>query len=276
MTKYLTALMIVSTVAPVAQANTIDTYVTIQSADRSVDTNAAGIVGSTPVFASDSDSSTTDLRFTTSATVYEYVALSRTEAVAMRSVVNHNGNLTEDTFGAELYTVSASYAVGAGNTGSTQSDNLYDVEFDLSQRVRFTSTYNFRTIQQGAGANAFSSIELTDGAGTVINDLVNAAAYASAASDSGWLEAGTANLTVEQVADANSLGGSIGANTSGSFLVRLYCPADIDMDGDVDTTDQSIFNAYYSNGDVAGDMDGDGDIDAADLNAYGISFASGC
>lgn len=54
------------------------------------------------------------------------------------------------------------------------------------------------------------------------------------------------------------------------------CSADMDRDGDLDSTDVSIFNTLYAAGDPDADINGDGVINFYDQSAFTTSYNSGC
>ena len=56
----------------------------------------------------------------------------------------------------------------------------------------------------------------------------------------------------------------------------VYCPPDLDNDGDLDADDFFIYLDLFASGDEGADIDGDGDVDADDFFGYLDLFSAGC
>ncbi len=54
------------------------------------------------------------------------------------------------------------------------------------------------------------------------------------------------------------------------------CSADMDRDGDLDSTDAGIFNTLFAAGDPDADINGDGTVNFFDTGAFTTSYNSGC
>lgn len=92
----------------------------------------------------------------------------------------------------------------------------------------------------------------------------------------------TANLRIAGVQESDlgkyicSATSACGSASSNAATIGLYCPADLDHSGAVDTDDFTSFVALFEEGTESADFDGSGFVDTEDFDAFVRAFEFGC
>jgi hypothetical protein len=210
-------------------------------------------------------------------------ANTRYEGSPSRVDANGSGTQTSTITGSRIQASVTAFAEGvsldsAARGYATGNADFY-LTFHLHRLARFVVAGDARADSSGQAHGGSASLvhiaNLDSGTPVISIDIGNTAT--DSVRRRGWVPAGPYTLQgdVSALVDArDSLDGT--AFASWALDLQLFCPADYDANGTVNTPDRDAFLNAWNAGSLDADVDGNGTVDATDRTTYLLAFSAGC
>lgn len=196
---------------------------------------------------------------------------------------NGSGTETSSITGSRIQASVTAFAEGVSLDSSargyaTGNADFY-LTFHVSRLARYVAAGDARADSSGPAWGGSASLvhiaNIDSGVPVISIDIGHTSA--DSVRRRGWVPAGPYTLQgdVSALVDArDSLTGTAFASWTLDF--QLFCPADYDTNGAVNTTDRDAFLNAWNAGSLDADINGNGAVDTGDRTAYLLAFSAGC
>ncbi|MFP2927574.1 GC-type dockerin domain-anchored protein [Pyxidicoccus sp. 3LG] len=201
---------------------------------------------------------------------------------------NGSGTETSRITGSRITASVSATAEGLAVVSTARGYATGNADFYLTFHINRLARY-VAAGDATADSNAGSSYPLFGGAASLVHianldtgEPVISIDIGNTATDSvrrrGWVNAGPYTLQgdVSALVDARNNGGAATSSATWDLDFQLFCPADYDANGTVNTADRDAFLNAWNAGSLDADVNGNHSVDATDRTTYLIAYGAGC